>query len=521
MWTSRRIWMACCGVLLVQTLGAHRAQGQTPISRPQTTLSPRISPDVGYIGAGSCSAAGCHGGNGTRPKFALANRSTESFSAYSTWIQKDPHARAYQVLLEEKSLQMHRLLGKGWKLPHQEARCLTCHSTISPHDALSKADADGRETHQENPLLDQQRLADGVSCEACHGPAKAWLIPHTMANWRLLSEQGRAELGFQDLRSDLVQRAQNCAACHVGSAGRDVNHDLIAAGHPRLNFELSAYHANLPAHWSNEQDRQSFRPTPATPETAGTSASIRETKLWLVGQLATSDAALSLLESRATAAAAGRGSWPEFSEYSCYACHHDLQSPSWRQQGSLTGRKPGSYPWGTWTYALAGSLEPRESASPWAKTLAPLNEAMGRPAPIPADVLKWTAATRQGLAQDLSQHKKPDSLSVKQTHELLNRVIEAGQQISGRDWDGAAQTYLATLSLYQGQLEADGKILDLKPATWQSDPVLQALTNLREKLRFPESPSRQETVNSPQTFDTDRIKVIQQELQRIKGLIKH
>ena len=34
--------------------------------------------------------------------------------------------------------------------------------------------------------------------------------------------------------------AEACAACHVGDGlDREVNHDLIAAGHPRLNFELT------------------------------------------------------------------------------------------------------------------------------------------------------------------------------------------------------------------------------------------------------------------------------------------
>jgi hypothetical protein len=35
-----------------------------------------------------------------------------------------------------------------------------------------------------------------------------------------------------------------------GKPWRDVNHDLIAAGHPRLSFELSAFMATMPPHWT-------------------------------------------------------------------------------------------------------------------------------------------------------------------------------------------------------------------------------------------------------------------------------
>ena len=33
---------------------------------------------------------------------------------------------------------------------------------------------------------------------------------------------------------------------------------------------------------------------------------------------------------------------PEFSEYNCFACHHDLEGTSWRQQRGYDGRPAGS-----------------------------------------------------------------------------------------------------------------------------------------------------------------------------------
>src|SRR5262249_48335933 len=124
---------------------------------------------------------------------------------------------------------------------------------------------------------------------------------------------------------------------------RDVNHDLIAAGHPRLNFEFAAFQANMPKHWEPTADEKK-------PE--------YEFKSWAVGQAASAKAALDLLAYRA-----GHESqpWPEFTEYGCFACHHDLGASKdkdkgyvdWRQTPEhYKGRRPGALPWGTWYFAL-------------------------------------------------------------------------------------------------------------------------------------------------------------------------
>src|SRR5438270_762444 len=70
-----------------------------------------------------------------------------------------------------------------------------------------------------------------------------------------------------------------------------------------------------------------------------------EGRTWALGQLASADAALALLEQRAR-----HGAWPEFAEYDCYGCHH-----------GLTGRpKPGNprrtLAWGSWYFAVPKAL---------------------------------------------------------------------------------------------------------------------------------------------------------------------
>ena len=492
--------LAVWGWFAVSSAGAQDVGPSIPGAHPSVTSTFQLT------GVGSCAAAGCHGGDGSRKK----SDGTVDFSSasYRVWIQRDPHARAYDVLLTERSKNMVRQLGQGWHAAHEDSRCLVCHSSLEPTSA--KAD------HSVPLWLAQnEMLHDGVSCEACHGAAEKWLGPHTERTWR--GHPAREELGFIDLRGNVVRRAQTCVKCHVGGPGRDVNHDLIAAGHPRLNFELSAYHANLPAHWNVEDDRRAF------PLQENSRGSILEAKLWLVGQLTTADAALDLLATRAEAvqpeSKGGAGAWPEFAEYGCFACHHDLQSPSWRQQKKpIEGRKAGSYPWGTWNFPLLTVLEPPES--PLTDALLKLEQTMGEPAPVVSDVLPQVKRARELIAADLVKHTTPVSLTADRIQQLLQRVTRDGQALSSRDWDAAAQVYLGTVALYHARLQTEGKISSLKGLEPVDQELLTALETLREKLKFPQPPEAPAQFASPRNFDSDRIKVIHEQLQKLEELVK-
>src|SRR5260370_133624 len=133
---------------------------------------------------------------------------------------------------------------------------------------------------------------------------------------------------------NLVYRAQTCVDCHVGTADREVNHDVMACGPRCLNFEYSAYLALYPKHWSDRAEQERY------PDL--------EARAWAVGQVVSAQAALQLLEARARAAESKKAPWPEFAEYDCYACHHDFQTRSWREKRGYADRLPGSLPWGTW-----------------------------------------------------------------------------------------------------------------------------------------------------------------------------
>ena len=58
---------------------------------------------------------------------------------------------------------------------------------------------------------------------------------------------------MRDLR-DPVRRAENCLTCHLGTADKAVDHEMIAAGHPDLYFELASFTAAMPRHWKERRE---------------------------------------------------------------------------------------------------------------------------------------------------------------------------------------------------------------------------------------------------------------------------
>ncbi len=249
--------------------------------------SPLAAQEGKFIGVAACANSGCHGS--TVPLQASRVLQNE----YYTWLNSDRHARAYNVLFNDLSARIVKNM-RLRKKAYQESLCLDCHSTNIPASQVAgKID-----------------LEDGVQCEACHGPAGGWRGEHTEAGWT--HEQSVAR-GMYDLR-DLRVRAHGCNHCHLGDATRQVDHELIASGHPLLAFELDNYSETMPAHWT------------ARKETHGVPA-------WAVGQ------AMMFRDSLTNLARHARGEkWPEFSDMSCANCHHSLENSQWRQVRGWSGR---------------------------------------------------------------------------------------------------------------------------------------------------------------------------------------
>jgi hypothetical protein len=257
----------------------------TPTSPVALTQPPAAETPGRYVGVASCANAGCHGS--TQPLETTKVLQNE----YYTWLNNDRHAGAYNVLFSDRSAR----IAKNMRLKrraYEEAVCLDCHTTNIPAASVSGA-------------IDPE---DGVQCEVCHGPASGWRNEHTEQGWT--HEQSVAR-GMIDLRS-LNARGTVCAGCHMGNAKKEVDHELIASGHPILPFELDNYTESMPPHWALRYE--------GARDTHGLRA-------WAVGQV------VMFREHLDNVARHARGDeWPEFSDMSCYNCHHDLKGSTWRQE---------------------------------------------------------------------------------------------------------------------------------------------------------------------------------------------
>jgi hypothetical protein len=268
-----------------------------------------------------------------------------------------------------------------------------------------------------------------------------------------------------------------------------VNHDLVAAGHPRLNFEFAAFRANLPPHWN--EDKKTRSPGSLT-------------AAWAVGQAITAKAALQLLAHRASGAKGDLHPtpWPEFAEYDCFACHHELQAPSWRQEPAFARRRSGSLAWSTWYYAMPRLLaEPVYANVPdLLRSLDELDRVMRKPSPdkdlVAVEAQKAVRQINGVLLKKLSS-VRPDatSLALAYRRNLANVKLAVTQG----NWDSAAQLYLALAAL-----EAE-----------RHDPQINAVIHeLFQNLAFPAGKEADEQHDSPKDYQPKLLHEILKPLQR-------
>lgn len=107
-----------------------------------------VQAERGYEGAERCRM--CH-------------RKEEQGAQYDLW-KESKHAKAYETLASEPSKQI--AAERGIENPQEAAECLRCH--VTGHDA--------------DPALlgSKYDKAEGVGCEACHGPGSEYYKKSTM-----------------------------------------------------------------------------------------------------------------------------------------------------------------------------------------------------------------------------------------------------------------------------------------------------------------------------------------------------
>jgi hypothetical protein len=400
-----------------------------------------------YIGPGSCAATSCHGSvkpiGGSR---ILQNE-------YSTWIIKDKHSRAYQALTGDVGERMARILKLGAKA-EDAPKCLACH-------ALS-------------PALEQRgrvfEISEGVSCENCHGPASAWLGPHTTRSW---AHEKSVALGMHDTRN-VIHRTEKCLECHLGTKNKFVDHDMIAAGHPDLYFELDSFSAVMPRHWKVPRESE-----PGKPVEDAAWVGVRE---WSTGQAVQLRAAMERLTWRAKNERADKKDvWPEYSELSCVACHHALgpAKDSWRQEHGYIGRRPGDPAWNSSRYAVFRLLAKQidsASAQELDRQLLAVSNEMSRLNPD-RNAVASAASAAAPLAQRIAERLATMQYDQVVTLRMLQRISDDAENIALADERAAEQAAMALDSLYIAYSK------DAKPAN--AAEVRAAINGLFQQLENP------------------------------------
>jgi hypothetical protein len=184
-----------------------------------------ISKEHKYTGTGSCAASSCHGAK--KP----AAKPGDPDDTYTIWATKDKHNKAYTTLTKKESVAIAQKL-KIAKATESD-KCTGCHALHITKDQLTpKAKYD---------------VADGVSCDSCHGPAEKWLEGHDKGEkaWPHSKSVG---VGMYDTK-DVLKRAELCVSCHLS-----IEAEMVAAGHPTMIFELDSFSQNQPPHWKDQKE---------------------------------------------------------------------------------------------------------------------------------------------------------------------------------------------------------------------------------------------------------------------------
>jgi len=361
-----------------------------------------------YLGPGSCSAVACHGGIQPRSETKVLQ------NEYSTWVTQDKHASAYAVLTQPLARQMAVILKIG---PAENAqKCLVCHAL--PTDSALRAQA--------------YELSEGVSCESCHGPASSWLGPHIQPTAR---HARMVELGLVD-NKDLVARSERCLLCHLGAPGLSVDHEMIAAGHPDLVFELDSYTAAERPHWIEKAPDQK---DPLSDPLFGVRA-------WATGQ------AVQLRQSmRRVAMRAQNGPWPEFSEMDCMACHHSLTAPlSWRQRQGYVGHRPGEAPYNLARYVVFRHLAEEVDAPLDQQLRAEITRVASMITSMSTDRGAIVAAANRAsaLADQMVSEIRNASFDRARTTRLIRAISSDADAIAAQGERAAEQATMTLDSLY-------------------------------------------------------------------------
>ena len=383
-----------------------------------------------HLGVATCASSQCHGSAIPRDGTGVLQ------NEYVTWTQADPHSGAYEILSNEQSRQIAARLGIGQA--READICLDCHADNVPA----------------NKRGEKFQISDGVGCEACHGGAENWLSTHY--NAPEVTHAANLQAGLYP-NEDADDRADLCLSCHLGTRNKFATHKIMAAGHPRLAFELDTF-TEL---WRTAGRQPHYR----------VDADYRERKdidghvyTWAAGLLAEGRRRLDLIQSHYFDVP---GMFPELAFYDCHACHRSMKTVQWKSLPRHGGAGPG-VPFindGTFvmSLALARAIEPGE-----AEGLIAALQRMHRAGSNSVDSIRSAASDLDNVLAGIESRLTPSKLRGRE-RQILEEVLATGAEGNYLDYVSAEQAFMAVQMLV---IEIDDPDLEL-----QLDTLADSLNN--------------------------------------------
>ena len=266
--------LGCAIFFFALTSGAQRA-----VASSASASSSNV-----HVGVASCAGSTCHGRSEPTGKVV---RQDEILRWQDASSRSGAHSRAYAVLAGQRGQAIASKLGIGSATSAGE--CLGCHA--DPAYA-----GKGPRWHVE----------DGVGCEGCHGGAQNWLSTHYAVGQTHAANVARGLYPLDQPRA----RAEKCLDCHFGSdkPGQFVSHRIMAAGHPRVSFELDLFSALQQHHDEDADYIQRKRRT-------------NNVQMWAMGQATAVGRATTLF---ANPRLGTDGIFPEIYFFDCHTCHRQI-----------------------------------------------------------------------------------------------------------------------------------------------------------------------------------------------------
>lgn len=368
-----------------------------------------------HVGVASCGGTTCHG---RQEADGVIVRQDEILRWQEPSSQTGAHSRAFAILSQPRSRMIASRLGIGD--PTGAPACLGCHADPVP-------------ASRRGPRF---QLSDGVGCEACHGGAggggSGWLASHYAVGNSHAANVARGLYPTDNPRA----RANLCLDCHFGSErpGQFTNHRIMAAGHPRLAFELDLF-SSLQQHWDEDADYRQRK------------GATNHVKMWAVGQASALERSLRLYADQRLGT---EGIFPEFYFFDCHTCHRRIyDDPDARPTAIANPGRP--IPSGFPAYQDENMIMLSAAARVVAPSLAERFDrdsrafhaalAQGRSATLEA------AGRLRASANALADAFAGASFSRAQTFAIIDAVTSGAIAERYTDYEGSVQAVMATDTL--------------------------------------------------------------------------